>query len=265
MSPRRGASAFRPLAPGFAARASVPRPGLRPGSRPARRSDRNSRARTPRCAAEDQVIPDLDTLEAVARLQFDAHVRTARAPDFSVLRRQMKTSLAACERRVAAAPVAERRGVRENWRKLVTPIFKSKFKRAGKLAGSLKSVVEAWESLTATHGAIPIRTFPSMRYGALNAQQTFLAFMFDTVEDLGVYCQHATLVCVMLNTRWACRKGPGPRGPHMILYGPPGCGKSHVMETAKRLLDKVRAPSPAASSSANPTDRRPPLSRRRGP
>lgn len=153
----------------------------------------------------------------------------------------MKTSLAACEERIAQALTqTEKKKVRDTWRKRVAPVFKSKFSRTGKISASCKAIIETWENLMATHGAIPIHLFPSMRYGDLNAQQTFLAFMYDTAEDMGIYCQHSVLVCCIINARWCCRKGPGPRGPHMILYGPPGCGKSHVMETVKKLLDKAR-------------------------
>lgn len=127
-------------------------------------------------------------------------------PVFAVLREQMFTSIASMEARVARTSTeAEKRLVRETWRKRVVPVFKSKFSRTGRLAGSLKAIVEAWENNMATCRGIPVHVLPSLKYGELNAQQTMMAFLYDIAEDLGIYCQHTTLVHALLNARWACR------------------------------------------------------------
>jgi hypothetical protein len=82
---------------------------------------------------------------------------------------------------------------------------------------------------------IPIRGVNIRHYNNLDRQSAYIAAFYELSETLGFYCHHSTFIGMMIDSRYACRKG-AVKGPHCILFGGPESGKSHVMLMAKECL-----------------------------
>lgn len=59
-------------------------------------------------------------------------------------------------------------------------------------------------------------------------------------ERAGVFCQHSNFLGMLIDSRYACRKGSSMKAPppHTILYGSPGSGKSYCLEMTKMCTQK---------------------------
>ena len=99
---------------------------------------------------------------------------------------------------------------------------------------SCKGFVAEWEQLNEKdHGpdkgcGIPITAVPIPSYDNLDRQAEYLAALYGFAEVVGFYCHHSTFIAMLIDSRFAVRKGD-QKGPHTILFGGSGSGKSMMM------------------------------------
>jgi hypothetical protein len=175
-------------------------------------------------------IPDDDTMTSVVDLELDRRVTIKNKSAFLVLRERLNPSHAKMEEDCKRArEQRERFRIRSEWQKKAMVPFKALFNTSAAVSPSLRSLIEDWETKVERDHGIRIPKFNFIRPKNLDLQSSYVKALFDFAEESGFYCHHATWITVFISSRWACRKGKG-RGPHMILFGSPGSGKSHIIE-----------------------------------
>ena len=174
-------------------------------------------------------IPDDDTMSSVVRLELDRSVPVKGKSSFEVAKERLELShhhmLEACQR---ARGIAEKRRVRSDWQTQALVPFKSIFNTSSAISPSMRSVIEDWELLDEKFHGIPIPLVTVEHHQNIDRQCAYVAAFYAFAECAGFFCHHSMFIQVMINSRWACRKGRG-RGPHTILFGSPGSVKSHII------------------------------------
>lgn len=185
-----------------------------------------------------RVIPNKDFQEAVDRLNFDPNVNVTKKSDFTSLKLMFLKSKLHIDRHTASLTTKDAKlNARQNWFKKVAPKFKTLFNsRETKIAASVRNIVNEWEIMVETIRSIPIEVLPQMRLGSLDGPQTFVAFLYNVAEEMSIFCNHSAFVHTVIDSRWACQKDPETHGPHHILVGDAGSGKSHCMKKAQEFL-----------------------------
>lgn len=175
-------------------------------------------------------IPDDDTMTSVVDLELDRSVTTKNKSAMVVLRERLAPSHAnmvqECKR---AAEEEDKFNARNSWQRKALVPFKALFNSYAAVSPSIRSLIEDWEMKTERDDGILSPIFELDFPKNLDAQSCYLKALFDFAEESGFYCHHAMWITVLISSRWACRKGKG-RGPHMILFGSPGSGKSHIID-----------------------------------
>lgn len=175
-------------------------------------------------------IPDDDTMTSVVDLELDRSVTTKNKSAMVVLRERLAPSHAKmtldCKRAMEREDKYE---IRSSWQRKALVPFKALFNSQAAVSPSMRSLVEDWEMKTERDEGIILPKFEMNFPANIDRQSAYLKAFFDFAEESGFYCHHAMWITVLISSRWACRKGKG-RGPHMILFGSPGSGKSHIID-----------------------------------
>jgi len=191
-------------------------------------------------------VPDDDTNSAVVDIDLDMSVSTYRVSSFTTAKLRLAPSLlrmnAACG--VPTLSRSQKFEIRRKWQVQALVAFKSIFNDRANIAASVKKMVEEWERENEKdHGfglpdGIPIHGIKLKHYCNLDRQSAYIANLYDFSERLGFFCHHSIFVCMLIDSWFACRKG-AEKGPHCILFGGPGSGKSHIMQMVKECLQAL--------------------------
>ena len=181
-------------------------------------------------------IPDDDTMTSVTKIQLDRSVPIKGKSSFDVARERLlvsqKQMLADCDE---AENKTAKRKLRSEWQTQAFVPFKALFNPDASISPSLRSMIEDWELKDEKFQGIPLETVDFTHPFNINRQCAWVKALYGMAEDAGVYCHHSMFIQMLLNARWATRKGDG-RGPHMVVYGMPGSGKSYLMEMIKKCM-----------------------------
>jgi hypothetical protein len=187
--------------------------------------------------------PDDATLLRAAGVDLDNTVQIRGVSGFTVARDKLAPSLAALDEWCASTTFSmdAKRKRRWDWQGRALIVYKSiVYGPRGAIGHSVKAMVRLWEMETEKDrpcGAVGILV-PPVRlevFPNLDAQQNYLANLYVFAEKAGVFCQHSNFLGMLIDSRYACRKGSGMKypPPHTILYGSPGSGKSYCLEMVK--------------------------------
>ena len=125
----------------------------------------------------------------------------------------------------------EKNKIRRNWQDRALVEFKGIFNSRSNIASSVKKMIEEWED----ESNILIHGIKLKHYNNLDRQSAYVAGFYDLGEKLGLFCLHSIFVQMLIDSRFACRKGP-EKAPHCILFGGPGSGRSHIMHMVRETL-----------------------------
>jgi hypothetical protein len=187
--------------------------------------------------------PDDATLLRAAGLELDNTVQVKGVSAFTSARDKLKPSLRATELYCANPNISteEKLRFRLNWQERAFILYKSMVYSPRSAVGrSVKAMMREWETETEKDRpcgrvGILIPQVPLEHFPNLDLQQNYLANLYVFAEKAGVFCQHSNFLGMLIDSRYACRKGSGMKSPppHTILFGSPGSGKSYCLEMAK--------------------------------
>ena len=191
-------------------------------------------------------VPDDDTMTSVVDIGLDMSVQSFRVSAFHTTMLRLKPSRNIMRRACLnpALSLEDKFKLRSKWQVQALVPFKSIFNERSSIAFSIKKMVEDWEMENEKdHGVdkpngIPIPSITLRHYSNLDRQSAYIAGLYEFSEKIGLYCHHSIFIQMLIDSRFACRKGP-EKGPHCILFGGPGSGKSHIMQVVKECLQSA--------------------------
>jgi len=169
-------------------------------------------------------VPDDDTNSAVLGIPLDMSVSSYRVSAFVTARDRLKPSMykmnALCAETLNRMEKLE---TRRKWQVQALVAFKSIFHERANIAKSIKKMIEEWESQNERdHGpgkpdGIPIHGVKLKHYKNLDRQSAYIANFYDFADQLGFFCHHSIFVCMLIDSRYSCRKSTGAeRGPIVV-------------------------------------------------
>ena len=187
--------------------------------------------------------PDDATLLRASGVELDNTVQVKGVSGFTCARDKLSLSMRKMRSACADASVARdvRLQIRSDWQRRALIVYKSIVvgPRAA-ISKSIRAMITEWETQTEKSrlcGRVGIEVAPLTLeiFPNLDAQQNYLANLYRFAERAGVFCQHSNFIGMLIDSRYACRKGSGMKypPPHTILYGSPGSGKSFCLEMTK--------------------------------
>jgi hypothetical protein len=188
--------------------------------------------------------PDDATLLRAAGIELDNTVQVKGVSGFALARDKLNLSVRAmnewCRVHIGDGIDAVRL-YRSNWQKRGFIVYKSiVYGPRSAIGKSVKAMIRQWETETEKDRpcgrvGIEVKPLTLVVYPNLDAQQNYLANLYTFAEKAGVFCQHSNFIGMLIDSRYACRKGSGMKHPppHTILYGSPGSGKSYCLEMTK--------------------------------
>lgn len=187
--------------------------------------------------------PDDATLIRAAGVELDNTVQVKGVSGFTCARDKLSLSLRAVRAACADATLSReaRLRLRADWQRRALIVYKSiVFGPRAAISKSVRAMITEWETQTEKSrlcGRVGIEVPPLTLevFPNLDAQQNYLANLYRFAERAGVFCQHSNFIGMLIDSRYACRKGSGMKSPppHTILYGSPGSGKSFCLEMTK--------------------------------
>jgi hypothetical protein len=193
-------------------------------------------------------VPDDETNAAVLSIALDMNVQTYGNSAFESTKDRLTPSRLkmgnACANK---ASLTEKREIRCVWQKQASVALKSIFNEKSNISFSIKKMVSEWERLNEiNHGegqpnGIPIKSINLQHCTNLDRQCAYLSGFYDFGEQLGLFCHHSIFVALLIDSKHACRIGQ-TKGPHCILFGGPGSGKSHLLAAIRDCLQKADVP-----------------------
>ena len=193
-------------------------------------------------------VPDDETSAAVLSIALDMNVQTYGNSAFESTKERLTPSRLKMTNACANKPsLREKRQTRGLWQTQALVAFKSIFNENSNISHSIKKMVKEWERLNEiNHGeghsnGIPIKSINLQHCSNLDRQCAYLTGFYDFGEKLGFFCHHGIFVALLIDSRHACRVGM-TKGPHCILFGGPGSGKSHILAMVRECLQKMDVP-----------------------
>jgi len=158
---------------------------------------------------------------------------------FATARRSLRPSLNTMKAQCAETlSLWEKTEIRRMWQREALVEFKSIFNSRANIAFSIKKMVEEWAPETEPSRLIKLHGIDLKHYTNLDRQSAYVAAFYDLSEKLGFFCHHSIFVQMLIDSRFACRKG-SEKAPHCILFGGPGSGMSHISLTVKDCLQSA--------------------------
>lgn len=194
--------------------------------------------------------PDDATLLRAAGVELDNTVQVRGVSGFTCARDKLNLSVRAltewCSSREHS--LGERLLRRSDWQRRALIVYKSMvFGPKSAHSKSIRAMIKEWETETEkdrTCGKVGIEVSPvSLEiFPNLDSQQNYLANLYIFAEVAGVFCQHSNFLGMLIDSRYACRKGTNEKfpPPHTVLYGSPGSGKSFCLEMTKHCTQDER-------------------------
>ena len=190
-------------------------------------------------------VPDDCSMSRTSGITLDTSVPVRGVSAFDSTRQRLAKDLARTNATFATLPRARAFADRVAWQIRALIVFKSIFHRQSNISQSVRRVIELWETDTESERAdgsfgITVTNVPLETFSNLDLQQNYLANLYQFSEEVGFYCHHSMFIQMLVDSRFAARKGPGKR-PHTVLYGAPGSGKSHcLMMTSRCTQDSLK-------------------------
>ena len=184
-------------------------------------------------------LPEDACLSSRTNLEIDRTVNCTGKSAFTIFKERLRPAVIALNENREGVSFGEKIERRNAFLEDAFPLFKSLFQDHLAISQSLKGMISKCEILDEVHTGVPFESQDAFcrRGTSAHPQQKLLRYLYDVAEDLGIYCHHTTFVQVLLDSRWACAKKQ-ERGPHTILFGEPGTGKSHVLDMAKECMPR---------------------------
>ena len=194
-------------------------------------------------------IPDDDTMTAVVDIDMDMSVQAEGVSAFLATRQRLAPSKKAATEACKSNELSrkEKFDLRSQWQEQALVPYKSVFNERAAIAFSIKNMVKEWEQLNEKdHGpgqgaGIPVTAVRVKSYANLDRQAEYVAALYDLSETMGFYCHHSIFIAMLIDARFAVRKGD-QKGPHTILFGGPGSGKSRILLLVQFLMQSDHRP-----------------------
>jgi hypothetical protein len=187
--------------------------------------------------------PDDATLLRAAGVELDNTVQVRGVSGFTCARDKLNISLRKMNQWCAdpARTREECLAYRSLWQARALIVYKSiVYGPRSAIGRSVRAMIKEWEMETEKDrpcGRVGIEVHPVKLevFSNLDQQQNYLANLYLFSEKAGLFCQHANFLGMLIDSRYACRKGSGMKAPppHTILFGSPGSGKSYCLEMTK--------------------------------
>jgi hypothetical protein len=179
-------------------------------------------------------VPDDCSMSRSSGIPLDTSVPVLGVSAFDSTREKLAKDLKRLARELSDMPRAEALETRRAWQTRALIVMKSIFHTSANVAQSVRRVIEEWETETEKERrdgsfGIPVANVPLETFSNLDSQQAYVANLYRFSEDVGFFCHHGTFIQMLIDSRFAARKGDGKR-PHTVLYGAPGSGKSHCLK-----------------------------------
>ena len=184
-------------------------------------------------------LPEDACLSSRTNLEIDRTVNCTGKSAFTIFKERLRPAVIHLNEHREGLSFGEKIERRHEFLEELFPLFKALFQDHMSISQSLKGMISKWEILDEVHNGLPLQSQDAFcrQNTNMHPQQRLLGYLYDVAEDLGIYCHHTTFVQVLLDSRWACNKKQ-ERGPHTILFGEPGTGKSHVLDMAKECMPR---------------------------
>jgi hypothetical protein len=191
-------------------------------------------------------VPDDDTMTAVVSIPLDMSVQTKGVSAFYATRERLAPSRYDMEQACLNPTLSleQKHDLRAEWQQQALVPFKSIFNERSCISLSIKKMVALWEHANEKdHGpgkpsGISIPSLRVQAHANLDRQGDYIAALYDFAELVGFYCHHSIFICMLIDSLFACRKG-AQKGPHTILFGDPGSGKSYILEVVLECLQAL--------------------------
>ena len=193
--------------------------------------------------------PDDNAMSASAKIVLDTGVQTYARSSFLVMQQKLLPSVREMVAQCASGSLSseEKYEIRRSWQTQASIPFKSIFHDSSSVSQSIKYLIHEWEQANdRDHGpgkasGIPIPSVHLEEFKNLDTQQSYLANLYLFAENVGFFCHHSTFIQMLIDSRYACRKGEG-KPPHTILFGSPGSGKSHCLNITVKCTQTETQP-----------------------
>jgi hypothetical protein len=194
--------------------------------------------------------PDDTTLLRASGVELDNTFQVEGVSGFTRAKNKLALSISSLNNHLQEniGRIEENFETRREWQKRALVVYKSLvYGPRSAVSKSVKNMIHEWEKETEKErrcGSIGIDVTSIndifTRYPNLDAQQNYLANLFVFAERAGVFCQHCNFLGMLIDSRYACRKGSVMKdpAPHTILYGSPGSGKSYCLEMTKECTQR---------------------------